>query len=71
MEIGMRAIEAVIVLVMMAVAAITSWILGARMRRRIKESLGIEVSNEMQLTSLKTWIDVQNIEERSRGGKLG
>jgi hypothetical protein len=57
-------------LAIIAAITVTSWILGMRMRRRIKKSLGIEVSNEMELTSLKTWMDVENAEEKNRGGKL-
>jgi hypothetical protein len=41
------------------------------MRRRIKRTLGIKASNEMELTSLKTWMDVEDVEEKNRGGKLG
>jgi len=63
-------IKTVAALVVIVVTAITSWILGVRMRRRIKRSLGITPTNEMELTSLKTWMDVENAEERNRGGKL-
>ena len=63
-------IKGIVALVVIAVTAITSWILGVRMRRRIKRTLGIEVKNEMELTSLKTWMDVENAEEKNRGGKL-
>lgn len=63
-------IKTLAMLVVIAVTAITSWILGVRMRRRIKRTLGIEVTNEMELTSLKTWMDVENAEEKNRGGKL-
>jgi hypothetical protein len=57
-------------LVVIAVTTITSWILGVRMRRRIKRTLGITPTNEMELTSLKTWMNVENVEEKNRGGKL-
>jgi len=57
-------------LVVIAVTTITSWILGVRMRRRIKRTLGITPTNEMELTSLKTWMKVENVEEKNRGGKL-
>jgi len=40
------------------------------MRRRIKRALGITPGNEMELTSLKTWMNVENAEEKNRGGKL-
>jgi hypothetical protein len=57
-------------LVVIVVSTITSWILGVRMRRRIKKTLGITPANEMELTSLKTWMNVENVEEKNRGGKL-
>jgi hypothetical protein len=63
-------IKALTALAVIAVTAITSWILGLRMRRRIKRTLGIEVRNETELTSLKTWIDEENVEEKDRGGRL-
>ena len=63
-------IKEIIALIIVLVSVITSWILGVRMRRRIKKSLGIQVTNEMELTSLKTWMDVENAEEKNRGGKL-
>jgi len=63
-------IKVVAGLIVIAVTTITSWILGVRMRRRIKRTLGITPTNEMELTSLKTWMNVENIEEKNRGGKL-
>lgn len=63
-------IKVLIALVVIAATTIASWILGGRMRRRIKKTLGREVTNEMELTSLKTWMDVENVEHRNRGGKL-
>ena len=49
---------------------VSTWILGIRMRNRIKRTLGTEAKNETELTSLKTWISVEDAEERSRGGRL-
>jgi hypothetical protein len=63
-------IKVVAGLVVIVVSTITSWILGVRMRRRIKKTLGITPTNEMELTSLKTWMNVENVEEKNRGGKL-
>ena len=63
-------IDGVIALITIGVITATSWILGVRMRRRLRRSLGIEANNEMELTSLKTWMDVENAEEKHRGGKL-
>ena len=57
-------------LAIIAVITVTSWILRLQMRRRIKRTLGIETKSEMELTSLKTWMDVENAEEKNRGGKL-
>ena len=63
-------IKTLIALIVIAVTMITSWRLGVRMRDRIKKTLGIQVTNEMELTSLKTWIDVENAEEKNRGGEV-
>lgn len=51
-------------LTVILVVAISTWILGIRMRRRIKRALGTDVQNEMELTSLKTWMKVEDAEER-------
>ena len=50
--------------------AITSLILGVRMRHRIKRALGIKVESETELTSLNTWMEVEDAEERNKGGRL-
>ena len=63
-------VKSVIAVITVVVITVTSWILGAQMRRRIKRTLGIEVKNEMELTSLRTWMDVENPEEKNRGGKV-
>ena len=57
-------------LTIILVTAISTWILGVRMRRRIRKALGRSVNNEMELTSLNTWMKVEDEEERNRGGKL-
>jgi len=44
--------------------------LKVRMRRRIKQTLGVDVKSDLELTSLNTWMRVENIEERNRGGNL-
>ena len=64
-------IKGIIALITIVVTVITSWILSVRMRRRIRKALGVEVRNEMELTSLKTWMAVENAEEKNRGGRLG
>jgi hypothetical protein len=57
-------------LIVILVMAISTWILGIRMRRRIKRALGTDVQNDVELTSLKTWMNAEDAEERNRGGKL-
>ncbi len=51
------------------VSSILAWITAVRMRRRIKRALGKKVS-DMELTSLNTWMEVDEAEEGKRGGKL-
>jgi hypothetical protein len=43
-------IKTLIALIVIAVTTITAWMLGVRKRRRIKKMLGIQVTNEMELT---------------------
>jgi hypothetical protein len=43
---------------------ISGWILGVHMRRRIKKDLGA-VAYEGDLTSIETWIKVDEVEEKS------
>ncbi len=62
--------KAIVGLVVIAFTAISAWILGMRMRRRIRRALGINVENESELTSLHTWMKVEDAEERSKGGRL-
>ncbi len=64
-------VTAVIEWVLFFATAIASCILGWRMRHRIRKVLGIKVKNETELTPLKTWMDVENAEEKNRGGRLG
>ena len=52
------------------VTTISAWITAFRMRRRMKRALGREVSDQ-QLTSIATWMKVDEAEEQRRGGKLG
>ena len=66
--IGIGIIKTVVALVMVAVTATTSWMLGVRMRRRINKTLGIRTRNEMELVSIKTWMNVRDVEEKNRGG---
>jgi len=57
-------------LVVIAFTAISAWILGIRMRRRIRRALGINVESESELNSLNTWMKAEDAEERGKGGRL-
>ena len=58
-------------LVVILVTSVWAWVLKLKMRRRIKRALGTSVDSESELTSLNTWLRVEDAEERGRGGKLG
>ena len=49
-----------------AVSAISTWIEGIGLRRRIKRALG-EKASDIELTSLNIWMRVEDAEEKSRG----
>lgn len=51
---------AIVVIVFMAVS---TWILGIRMRRRARRALGRRISDN-ELTSINTWMEVQDAEQR-------
>jgi hypothetical protein len=51
------------------VIAIKGWILGIAMRRRARKALDRELTNT-ELTSLTTWMNVEDAEDRRRGGKI-
>lgn len=59
-------IQTWIELVITAVIAVTSGILGIRMRRRIRRALDTKVESELELTSLNTWMRVEEEEVRKK-----
>jgi hypothetical protein len=46
------------------VTAVSSWILGRKLHRRIRRALGKDVEDETELTSLDTWMKVEDREEQ-------
>jgi hypothetical protein len=62
--------KGIVALTAIIVTSLWTWILGVRMRRRIRRALGKNVENEVELTSLNTWMKVEDEEERRSGGKL-
>jgi hypothetical protein len=50
------------------VSTISAWIVGIHMRRRVKADLGI-TADEGDLTSLETWMKVDEFEEEKNPGR--
>lgn len=57
--------------VIIVVTGISAWIARIQMRRRIKQTLGTNIKNDIQLTSLNTWMEVKDAEEKNSGGRTG
>jgi len=62
--------KGIVALTAIVVTSVWAWIIGVRMRRRIRRALGHDARNEVELTSLNTWMKVEDEEERRSGGKL-
>ena len=65
----MRGLYLIYVIGAIVVTTISGWIVTVRMRRRARNALGVDL-NETQLTSLQTWMKVEDAEERRRGGRI-
>ena len=50
-------------IVILIIAAVSGWITAFKMRRRAKKALGREI-RDSELTSLNTWMDVEEAEKR-------
>jgi hypothetical protein len=70
MEAAHLFVSAIRMFIVVVLTAFTTWIMGVHLRRRIKKSLGIKVTNEMELTSLQIWLTVASAEEKDLGGGL-
>ena len=51
--------------VLIIITVVSSWITGIRMRRKISKDLGRKAT-EADLTSIATWMDVDEAEERKK-----
>jgi hypothetical protein len=60
-------LDRLVLLIIILLASLSAWLVGVRMRRRIKRALGKSVKSEVELTSLDTWMKVKEEEERNRG----
>jgi len=57
-----------IMFLVILIIGISSWVVGKRMRRRIKNDLG-KTADEGDLTSLETWMKVDEVEEKKNPGR--
>ena len=48
--------------------SVSSWIIGVRMRRKIKRDLGREAT-DADLTSINTWMKVEEVEQQNQETK--
>jgi hypothetical protein len=58
------ALRLIAIAVVVIVSAVSTWIVGVKMRRRIKRDLGRKAS-DLDLTSLDTWMEVDDEEQRN------
>ncbi len=55
---------------LVVVTTVSAWITAMLMRRRIRRALGKRDISDTDLTSINTWMEVEDAEERHKGGKL-
>ena len=63
-----RGIDLVIALVIAAVTAISTWIIGIRMKRKIRKDLGRKAT-DADLSSIEAWMKVEEVEEKKERTK--
>lgn len=61
-----KRLEAMIIVVI--ISSISGWVTAIKMRRRAKKALGKEILNS-ELTSLNTWMEVEEAEKRKPLGE--
>ena len=54
--------------VLIIISVVSAWITGIRMRRKIRKDLGRKAT-EADLTSIDTWMKVDEIEEQEKRGR--
>lgn len=57
-----------IIFIWVVILGFSSWIVASRMRRRIKDDLGI-AANEGDLSSIETWMKVDEAEQKKNPGR--
>jgi hypothetical protein len=62
-------LRVLLLVAVIVVTTISGWIVAARLRRRARRAIGRDLT-DTELASLRTWMNVEDAEERRRGGKL-
>lgn len=63
-----RGIDLVIALIIAGVTAISTWIVGVQMKRKIRKDLGRKAT-DADLSSIDTWMKVDEVEEKKESTK--
>lgn len=63
-----RGIDLVIALIIAGVTAISTWIVGVQMKRKIRKDLGRKAT-DADLSSIHTWMKVDEVEEKKESTK--
>jgi hypothetical protein len=66
-----RFLRLLISITFLIITAISSWFLGVKLHRRIRREIGHDVDNEVELTSLNTWMKVEDVEELDQSKSSG
>ena len=59
----------IIAVVSLVIATVSAWIVGIRMRRRLRRDLGRKAT-DADLTSIDTWLEADEVEQRKRNKSL-
>jgi hypothetical protein len=65
---GIHNLKLLLLFVIFLVTVISSWIIGIQMRGKIKRDLGRR-ANKRDLTSIETWMKVDEVEEKKNPGR--
>ena len=65
---AMKSYPLIYVMIVAIVSIISAWIIGNHMRRRVKKDLG-RAADEGDLTSIETWMKVDEVEEKKNPGR--
>jgi len=58
----------IILIIVVAFSVISTWVVGIQMRRKIKKDLGRKATDS-DLTSIDTWMKVEEVEEKNAKDK--